>query len=169
MYSFSYLEPVCGSMSSSSCCFRTCKQISQEAVSSGLVFPSLSEFSSVYCDPHSQRLWHSQWSRNRCFSGNLLLFWSSSRCWQFGSGCSVFSKIQLEHLEVHGSHIAEAWLGEFWALHYIYIIISVWDEFNCVLVWAFFGIAILRDWNENWSFLVLWPLLSFPNLLAYWV
>ena len=24
----------------------------------GLVFPSLSEFSTVYCDPHSQRLWH---------------------------------------------------------------------------------------------------------------
>ena len=23
------------------------------------VFPSLSEFSTVYCDPHSQRLWHS--------------------------------------------------------------------------------------------------------------
>ena len=27
---------------------------------SGLVFPSLSEFSTVDCDPHSQRLWHSQ-------------------------------------------------------------------------------------------------------------
>jgi len=26
----------------------------------GVVFPSLSEFSTVYCDPHSQRLWHSQ-------------------------------------------------------------------------------------------------------------
>ena len=26
----------------------------------GLVFPSLSEFSTVCCDPHSQRLWHSQ-------------------------------------------------------------------------------------------------------------
>ena len=25
-----------------------------------LVLPSLSEFSTVYCDPHSQRLWHSQ-------------------------------------------------------------------------------------------------------------
>ena len=25
-----------------------------------LVFPSLSEFSTVYCDPHTQRLWHSQ-------------------------------------------------------------------------------------------------------------
>ena len=28
--------------------------------SGGLVFPSLSDFSTVYCDPHSQRLWHSQ-------------------------------------------------------------------------------------------------------------
>ena len=31
MYSFSYLEPVCCSMSTSSCCFPTCIQISQEA------------------------------------------------------------------------------------------------------------------------------------------
>ena len=31
MYSFSYLEPVCCSMSSSNCCFLTCMQISQEA------------------------------------------------------------------------------------------------------------------------------------------
>ena len=31
MYSFSYLEPVCCSTSSSNCCFLTCIQISQEA------------------------------------------------------------------------------------------------------------------------------------------
>ena len=29
------------------------------------------------------------------------------------SGSSAFSKIQLKHLEVHGSCPAEAWLGEF--------------------------------------------------------
>ena len=29
------------------------------------------------------------------------------------SGSSTFSTKQLEHLEVHGSCIAEAWLGEF--------------------------------------------------------
>ena len=29
------------------------------------------------------------------------------------SGSSAFSKIQLGHLEVHGSHTVEAWLGEF--------------------------------------------------------
>ena len=31
----------------------------------------------VCCDPHSQRLWHSQWNRSICFSGALLLFLSS--------------------------------------------------------------------------------------------
>ena len=44
-----------------------------------------------------------------------------------------------------------------------------WDEHNCAIVWTFFGIAFLWDWNENWPFPVLWPLLSFPNLRAYWV
>ena len=32
------------------------------------------------------------------------------------SGSSAFSKIQLGHLEGHGSHTVEAWLGEFSAL-----------------------------------------------------
>ena len=34
---------------------------------------------------------------------------------------------------------------------------SMWDEYNCAKVWAFFGIAFLLDWNENWPFPVLWP------------
>ena len=38
---------------------------------------------------------------------------------------------------------------------------SLWDECNCAVVWAFFGIAFLWDSNENWPFPVLWPLLSF--------
>ena len=46
---------------------------------------------------------------------------------------------------------------------------SMWNEHNCMIVWTFFGIALLWDWNENWPFPVLWPLLSFPNLLTYWV
>ena len=59
---------------------------------------------------------------------------------------------------------AEAWIGDF--EHYF---TSMWDECNCEVVWAFFGIAFLWDWNENWPLPVLWPLLSFTNLLAYWV
>ena len=46
---------------------------------------------------------------------------------------------------------------------------SMWNERNCARVWTFFGIALLWDWNENWLLAVLWPLLSFPNLLTYWV
>ena len=45
----------------------------------------------------------------------------------------------------------------------------MWDECNCAVVCKFFRIAFLWDWNENWPFPVLQPLLSFPNLLAYWV
>ena len=50
--------------------------------------------------------------------------------------------------------------------HYI---ASMWNECNCAVLWTSFGVIFLWDWNENWSFPVLWPLLSFPNLLTYWV
>ena len=29
---------------------------------------------------------------------------------------------------------------------------STWNECNCVVVWTFFEVALLWDWNENWSF-----------------
>ena len=45
----------------------------------------------------------------------------------------------------------------------------MWNEYSCAVVWTFFDNAFFWDWNENWPFPVLWPLLSFPNLLAYWV
>jgi len=79
------------------------------------------------------------------------------------SGSSVFSKSSLNIWKlVHV--LLKPGLENF--EHYF---ASLWDECNCVVVWAFFGIAFLWDWNENWPFPVLWPLLSFPNLLAYWV
>ena len=64
----------------------------------------------------------------------------------------------------YSSRTVEACLENF--EHYF---ASVWYECNCAVVWTFFGIAFLWDSNENWSFPVLWPQLSFPNLLAYWV
>ena len=39
--------------------------------------------------------------------------------------------------------------------------VSVWNECNCVVAWTFFDIAFLWNWEENWPFPVLWPLLSF--------
>ena len=46
---------------------------------------------------------------------------------------------------------------------------SMWNDCSYTVVWTFFSIVLPWDWNENWPFPVLWPLLSFPNLLAYWV
>ena len=132
--------------------------------SGGLVFPSLSEFSTVYSDPHSQRLWHSQLSRNRCFSGTLLLSQWSSGCWQLISGSSAFSKTSLNIWKFMVHILLKPGLENF--EHYF---TSEWDECNCVVVWAFFGISFLWDWNGHWPFPVLWPLPSFSNLLAYWV
>ena len=40
---------------------------------------------------------------------------------------------------------------------------SMWDECSCAVVWTFFYISFLWDWNENWHFPVLWPLLEFSK------
>ena len=40
---------------------------------------------------------------------------------------------------------------------------SLWDAHNCRIVWTLFGIALLCDWNENWSFPGLWPLTEFSQ------
>ena len=164
MYSFSYLEPVCRSMSGSNYCSLICIQISQEA---------------------GQVIWYSHLSQNfpqfivihtvkgfgivnkaevdvflelPCFFdgptdvGNLI------------SGSFAFSKSNLNiwKFSVHG--LLKPGLENF--DHYF---TRVWDECNCAVVWTFIGFAFLWDWSENWPFPVLWPLLSFPNLLAYWV
>ena len=46
---------------------------------------------------------------------------------------------------------------------------SMWNEPDCAVVWTFFGISLLWDWNENWPFPVPWPQPNFQNLLAYWM
>ena len=121
-------------LSSSNCCFLTCIQISQE---SGQVvwYSHLLKNFSVCCDPQSQRLWYSQQSRNRCFSGTLLLFRWSNRCWQFDLWFLCFW-IQLEHLEVHGSCTVEAWFGEFWALLCYGVLLLLLSRFSRVRLCA---------------------------------
>ena len=79
------------------------------------------------------------------------------------SGSSAFSKSSL-NIWKFSIHIM-LWPGLEDFEHYF---ASMWDECNCAVFWIFSGIAFLWDWNENWPFPVLWPLLSFPNLLAYW-
>ena len=80
------------------------------------------------------------------------------------SGSSAFSKSSLNIWKFSVHLLLKPGLEGFGCYF-----VSVWNECNCAVVWTFFGIALLWDWNENWPFPALWPLLSFPHLLVYWV
>ena len=78
-------------------------------------------------------------------------------------GSSVFSKTNLNiwKLMIHvllkpGLEIFEHFFA------------SMGEEYSCMVVWTFFGIAFLWDWNENWP-VPTESLLKFSNFLAYWV
>ena len=76
------------------------------------------------------------------------------------SGSSACSKSSLNIWKLSVHILLKPSLKDF--EHYF---ASMWNKHNCLVVWTFFGIALLWDWNENWPFLVLWPLVSFQNLL----
>ena len=80
------------------------------------------------------------------------------------SGSSASLKLSLYIWKFSIQVLLKASLKDF--DHYL---ANMWNEQNCMVVWTFFGTNILWDWNETWPFPGLWRLLSFPNLLAYWV
>ena len=61
------------------------------------------------------------------------------------SGLSAFSKSNLYIWKFSIHILLKPSLKDF--EHYL---ASMWNERNCVVVWMFFGIALLYDWNENW-------------------
>ena len=79
----------------------------------------------------------------------------------FISGSSAFSKTSLNIWKFTVHVLLKPGLENF-----EYYFTNVWDECNCLVVWAFFGIAFLWDWNENWPFPVLWPLSCFHSPVA---
>ena len=60
------------------------------------------------------------------------------------SGSSAFSKSSLNIWKFTVHIVLMPGLENF--EHYF---ASVWDECNCAVVWAFFGVAVPWDWNEN--------------------
>ena len=151
-------------MSSSNCCFLTCTQISQEAGqvvwNSYLLqnFPHFIVIHTVKGFGIVNKAEVDVFLELSCF------FHDPADISNLVSCSSAFSKTSLNIWKVTVHVLLKPGLENF--EHYF---TSMWDECNCAVVWAFFGIAFLWDWNENWPFPVLWPLLSFPNVLAYWV
>ena len=152
-------------MSSSDCCFLTCIQISQEAgqvVWYSHLFKNFPQFVVI----HKVKGWHSQKAEVEFFFWNSLAF--SMIQWML----PIWSLVPLPFLKpawTSGSSCIWKLLWKHVLENFEYYFASMWDECNYVVVWTFFGIAFFWDWNENWPFPVLWPQLSFPNFLAYWV
>ena len=132
-------------MSSSNWCFLTCIQISQEAdqvvwyshlfqnFPQFLVIHTVKGFGIVSKAEIDVLLELSCFFHDPADVGNLI------------SGSSAFSKSSLNIWKFTVHILLKPGLENF--EHYF---ASMWDECNCVVVWTFFGIAFLWDWNENW-------------------
>ena len=133
-------------MSSSNCCFLSCIQASQEAgqvVWYSHLFQNFPHFI-VECFGLVNKVEMDVFLELYCFFhdpadvGNLI------------SGSSAFSKTSLNIWKFMVHVLLKPGLENF--EHYF---TSVWDECKCAVVWAFFGIAFLWDWNKNWPFPIL--------------
>ena len=143
-------------MSSSNWCFLTCKR---QVRWSGI--------------PISWRIFHNLWwstvkgfgivnkAKVDLFMELSCFFDDPTDVGNLVSGSSAFSKTSLNIWKFTVHVLLKPGLENF--KNYF---TSVWDECNCAVVWAFFGIAFLWDWNENWPFPVLWHSLSLKNYLT---
>ena len=160
----SYLEPVCCSMSTSNCCLLTFIQMSQKAGQVVWYFHLLKNFPQ-FVVIHTVKGFGIVNKAEIDVSLELFCFFHDPvDVGNLISGSSAFSKTSLNICKFTVHVLLKLGLENF--EHYF---TSMWDECNCAVVWAFFCIAFLWNWNENWPFPVLWPLLRVPNLLAYWV
>ena len=151
-------------MSSSNCCILTCIQVCQEA-------------GQVVCDSHLFQNFpqfiviHTVKGFGIVNKAEIYVFSGTLSLLMIQRMLAIWSLVPLPFLypawTSGSSRFTYCWSLAWNSEHYF---TSVWDECNCVVVWAFIGIHCLSlglEWN--WPFPVLWPLWSFPNLLAYWL
>ena len=155
MYSFSYLEPVCCSLSSSNCCFMTCIQVSQEAgqiVWYAHLFQNFPQFIAIHPVKGFGIVNKAELD---VFLELSFFFDDPADVGNLIFGSSAFSKTSLNTWKFTLHILLKLGLEIF--EHYF---TRVWDECNCAVVWAFFRIVSLWDRNENWPF---------PVCGHYWV
>ena len=133
-------------MSGSNCCFLTCVQISQEAgqvVWCSHPFQNFPQFIAIHTVKGFGIVNQAEidvFLELSCFFddpadvGNLI------------SGSSAFCKTSLNIWKFTVHVLLKPGLENF--EHYF---ASVWDECNCAVIWAFFGIAFLWEWKLTFS------------------
>ena len=156
MYSFPDLKPVCCSMSSSNCCLLVSQEAGQVVWYSHIfqnfpqfiVIHTVKGFGIVNKAEIDIFLELSYFFHGPADVGNLI------------SGSSAFSKTSLNIWKFIVHVLLKPGLENF--EHYF---VSVWDEWNCAVVWAFFGIAFLgtgmktdlfQSCGHCWVFQICW-------------
>ena len=155
MYPFSYLEPVCWSMSSSNCCFLTCIQVSQEAgqwSGGSHLFQNFPQFIVMHTVKGFGIVNKAEidvFLELSCF------FDAPAVVCNLIFSSSAFSKPSLNIWKFTVHVPLKPGLENF--EHYFS---GVWDECNCVIVWAFFGIGMRTDLFQTcghcWVFQTCW-------------
>ena len=145
---------------SSNCYFLICIQISQEAgqvVWYSHVFQNCPQFIVIHTFKSFDIVNKAE-----------MFFWNSLAFSMYQRMLAIWSLVPLPFLKP--ARTSESLQFMYcWSLAWrILSITLVACQMSAVAV-VIFGYTFLWNWNENWPFPVLWPLLSFPNLLAYWV
>ena len=142
MYSFPNLEPVHCSVSGSNCCFLTCVQISQEegkVVWYSHHFKNFPQFVVIHTVKGFNVV-----NEAEVFLEFFFFLYDPMDVGNLISGSSAFSKSSLSICRFSVHVLLKPSLENF--EHYF---TSVWDECNCAVVWAFFGIT---EEDLEWAF-----------------
>ena len=163
MYTFPNFEPVHYSISGSSCCFLTCIQVSQEkgkVVWYSYIFQNFPHFVVI----------HTVKGFSVVREAEVDVFWNPLAFSMIQRILTIWSLAPLPFPNP-ASMSGSSWFTYCWSLAWTSLGITllacemsaVVYQFEHSLAFPIFGIGI------KIPFPVLWPLLSFPNLLAYWM
>ena len=140
-------------MSSSSCCFLTCIKVSQETGKMVWYSHVFKNFS--YFVIHTVRGFSvvNEAETDIFFWIPLLSLWSN-KCLQFDLRSFAFSKPSLYIWKFSVHILLESSLKDF-----EHNLTSMWNKYNCMVVWTFFGIEMKTDLfhcGHCWVFQISW-------------
>ena len=133
-------------MSISNCCFLTCIQISQEAgqvVCYSHLFQNFPHFIVIHTVKGFGIVNEAEIN---VFLEPSCFFDDPANVGNLVSGSSAFSKTSLNTWKFT-IHVLLKPVLENFEHHFT----SVWNEYNCVVVWALFGLVFLRDWIKPYK------------------
>ena len=143
MYSFTNFGPFSCSMSSSNCCFLTSIQVSQEAGKVAWYSHLLKNFPQ-FVVIHTVKGFNVFNEAVDVFLEFSCFFYYPTDVGNLISGSSALSKSSLNIWKFLFHLLLKHSLKDF-----EHSLASIQNECNCPVVWTFFGIAFLWDWNEK--------------------